>query len=125
MTRIGLASPTNKFTVFYGERGVWWLLVKSTGPTGHGSRFVKGTAMGKLMTYIYHSYTSHVFFSILICNLVHGSVVNRFLEFRAEQEKLLDEHDGCKHASRCSPFLSADTYFMMVPLMHIVQLPSY
>lgn len=34
----GLANPKNAFTVFYGERTPWWLLVKAEGPTGHGSR---------------------------------------------------------------------------------------
>ena len=32
----GLANPTDKFTVFYGERAVWWLRVTAEGPTGHG-----------------------------------------------------------------------------------------
>lgn len=34
----GLANPRDAFTVFYGERTPWWLLVKAVGPTGHGSR---------------------------------------------------------------------------------------
>jgi len=71
----GLANPTNKYTVFYGERSIMWIVVKSTGPTGHGSRFIKQTAMEKLMR-----------------------AVNRFLEFRAEQLKIFEGHDGCKHA---------------------------
>lgn len=37
----GLANPNNAFTVFYGERTPWWLLVKAEGPTGHGSRWVE------------------------------------------------------------------------------------
>ncbi len=45
----GLANPTDAFTVFYGERKIWWIHVKATGPTGHGSRFVKGTAVEKLV----------------------------------------------------------------------------
>ncbi|CAK4156619.1 unnamed protein product [Aphanomyces euteiches] len=70
----GLASPTEKFTVFYGERTPWWLYVKAEGPTGHGSRFIENTATGKL---------------IEICN--------KFLKFREEQEKLLGASCGCKH----------------------------
>ena len=44
----GLASPTDKFTVFYGERKIWWIKVTATGAAGHGSRFIEGTAVGKL-----------------------------------------------------------------------------
>jgi len=36
----GLANPRPAFTVFYGERTPWWLLIRATGPTGHGSRFI-------------------------------------------------------------------------------------
>jgi len=72
----GLANPTDKFTVFYGERAVWWLKVKSSGPTGHGSRFIKNTAMEKLLR-----------------------SVQQFLAFRAEQEARLEAHPGCQHAA--------------------------
>jgi hypothetical protein len=54
----GLANPENKYTVskeqmlvfltaqvFYGERCVWWVKFKATGPTGHGSRFIPRTAV--------------------------------------------------------------------------------
>jgi len=68
----GLASPTDAFTVFYGERVPWWVIFRAAGPTGHGSRFVKNTAMEKLI-----------------------KVVNRALAFRAEQEAKL--HGGCDH----------------------------
>jgi aminoacylase len=44
----GLASPTDKFTVFYGERKIWWIRVTATGAAGHGSRFIEGTAVVKL-----------------------------------------------------------------------------
>jgi len=64
----GLASPTNDFTVFYGERAPWWIRVKATGPTGHGSRFVENTAMEKLI-----------------------KVINRMLEFRKEQFETLQK----------------------------------
>jgi len=46
----GLASPTEAFTVFYGERTPQWLRLTAKGPTGHGSRFIEGTAVEKLMT---------------------------------------------------------------------------
>ncbi|GAM27570.1 hypothetical protein SAMD00019534_107460, partial [Acytostelium subglobosum LB1] len=45
----GLASPTEEFTVFYGERAIWWVHITAEGNTGHGSRFVEGTAVEKLM----------------------------------------------------------------------------
>lgn len=71
----GLANPGDAFTVFYGERLPWWLMVKAEGNTGHGSRFVKGTAVEKL---------------IAICD--------KALRFRAEQEKALGHSGGCSHA---------------------------
>ena len=72
----GLANETDAMTVFYGERAVVWLRLKATGPVGHGSRFVPNTAMVKLI-----------------------NVVQKFLNFREEQEALLGgEHAGCKHS---------------------------
>ncbi|KAF0703277.1 hypothetical protein DYB26_007836 [Aphanomyces astaci] len=70
----GLANPTNKFTVFYGERTPWWLYVKAEGPTGHGSRFIKDTATIKLI-----------------------DICNKALKFRDDQENLLGASCGCKH----------------------------
>ncbi|KDO34159.1 hypothetical protein SPRG_01415 [Saprolegnia parasitica CBS 223.65] len=70
----GLANPTEKFTVFYGERTPWWIYVKAEGPTGHGSRFIENTATSKL---------------IAICN--------KALAFRDDQEKALGASCGCKH----------------------------
>eukprot|EP00939_MAST-03C_sp_MAST-3C-sp1_P001931 g1931.t1 len=45
----GLARADKRITVFYGERAVWWCRVECRGKTGHGSRFVKQTAVGKLL----------------------------------------------------------------------------
>eukprot|EP00927_Polykrikos_kofoidii_P045117 TRINITY_DN389_c0_g1_i1.p1 TRINITY_DN389_c0_g1~~TRINITY_DN389_c0_g1_i1.p1 ORF type:complete len:472 (+),score=88.46 TRINITY_DN389_c0_g1_i1:117-1532(+) len=72
----GLANPRNAYTVFYGERSPWWLLIRAKGNTGHGSRFIQATAVEKLM-----------------------GVVNKALAFRKEQEKCLGwgGHEGCKH----------------------------
>lgn len=50
----GIANPGDEFTVFYGERGVWWMTVKAEGPTGHASRFIKNTATQKLMRSVQH-----------------------------------------------------------------------
>lgn len=73
----GLANPGDAFTVFYGERLPWWILVRASGPTGHGSRFIKETAPQKLLR-----------------------VAERALAFRRAQEELLghDQH-GCKHGT--------------------------
>jgi len=69
----GLASPDESFTVFYGERAAWWVRIKTTGPTGHGSRFVENNAMEKLIR-----------------------IANKFLAFRKEQfETLQRGHHEC------------------------------
>eukprot|EP01083_Nonionella_stella_P045273 121649_1 len=63
----GLANPTERFTVFYGERAPWWLKIKATGNVGHASRFIEGTAVIKLQ-----------------------KVIDRIMEYRSTQEKRLD-----------------------------------
>ncbi|CAM9217824.1 unnamed protein product, partial [Discosporangium mesarthrocarpum] len=72
----GLANPHDAYTAFYGERAAWWILVKATGPTGHGSRFVKDTAVEKLL-----------------------KLCNKALKFRQEQEEALGHTGGCSHAT--------------------------
>jgi aminoacylase len=72
----GLANPRDAFTVFYGERMCWWLRVRAQGPTGHGSRFIEGTAMSKLI-----------------------DVCNKALVFREEQQTELGHTGGCSHAT--------------------------
>ena len=59
----GLANVDDEYSVFYGERTPWWVIVEAVGPTGHGSRFIQGTA-----THALHAFTS------------------RALKFRKEQE---------------------------------------
>uniref|UniRef100_A0A669QS98 N-acyl-aliphatic-L-amino acid amidohydrolase n=1 Tax=Phasianus colchicus TaxID=9054 RepID=A0A669QS98_PHACC len=44
----GLASPSDTYSVFYGEKSPWWIKVKCTGSPGHGSRFITNTAAEKL-----------------------------------------------------------------------------
>jgi len=79
----GIANPHDEFTVFYGERGVWWLTLKAAGPTGHASRFVPGTATSKLMRSVQH-----------------------FLDYRDLQEqKLLGSH--ADHGAECAHAVSA------------------
>jgi len=70
----GLANPSDTFTIFYGERLVWWITVVATGNTGHASRFIENTAIEKL-----------------------NKVINKVLAYRDQQKKILcDVHDhGC------------------------------
>lgn len=70
----GLANPNDGFTVFYGERAVWWLSIFAEGNTGHGSRFIHDTAIEKL---IY--------------------VLNEACCFREQQRAKLEY--GCSHSS--------------------------
>jgi hypothetical protein len=42
------ACPLPAFSVFYGERKIWWVRFRATGPAGHGSRFVQNTAVSQL-----------------------------------------------------------------------------
>uniref|UniRef100_A0A8C2TP59 N-acyl-aliphatic-L-amino acid amidohydrolase n=1 Tax=Coturnix japonica TaxID=93934 RepID=A0A8C2TP59_COTJA len=44
----GLASPSDTYSVFYGEKSPWWIKVKCVGSPGHGSRFITNTAAEKL-----------------------------------------------------------------------------
>lgn len=62
----GLANPGEKYTVFYGERSPWWIIVEAEGPTGHGSRFIENPATHRLLR-----------------------VAQKGIEFRAQQEKAL------------------------------------
>eukprot|EP01041_Mallomonas_annulata_P003634 gene3634-7242_t len=74
----GLANENNAFSVFYGERLPWWVQVKANGNTGHGSRFIEGTAV----------------------ELILG-IANKALAFRQEQKDILfgaGKHAGCSHS---------------------------
>jgi aminoacylase len=73
----GLASTTNTFDVFYGERLPWWVDVTATGPTGHGSRFIENTAVEQLL-----------------------ELSRKALAFRQGQKDLLGmgQHENCTHA---------------------------
>ena len=73
----GLANPGDKYTVFYGERSPWWVIVEAKGPTGHGSRFIENPATHRLLR-----------------------VAQKGLEFRRQQEEalkviLIDDQDTC------------------------------
>ncbi|XP_075508223.1 uncharacterized protein LOC142545124 isoform X1 [Primulina tabacum] len=45
----GLASPIEKYRLFYGERCPWWLVITSTGAPGHGAKLYDNTAMENLL----------------------------------------------------------------------------
>lgn len=45
----GLASPTDNYRAFYGERSPWWLVVKAAGAPGHGAKLYDNTAMENLL----------------------------------------------------------------------------
>ncbi|XP_053577097.1 aminoacylase-1 isoform X2 [Bombina bombina] len=62
----GLANPTEEFSVFYGEKCVWWITVRCAGDPGHGSRFIENSAATKL-----------------------HSVISKFLELREKEKKRL------------------------------------
>lgn len=58
----GLANPGNVFHLFYGERASNWVIMKTRGPTGHGSRFIRDTAiekMTRILTRIYQQRTEN------------------------------------------------------------------
>lgn len=44
----GIAAPAEVFPIFYAERVIWQLLLKISGPTGHGSLLLENTAGEKL-----------------------------------------------------------------------------
>ena len=73
----GLASTSNIFDVFYGERLPWWVSVEAEGPTGHGSRFIEPTAVGQLLEF-----------------------TQKALQFRNSQRDQLEmhSHENCTHA---------------------------
>lgn len=45
----GLASPTDDYRLFYGERCPWWLVITATGAPGHGAKLYDNTAMENLL----------------------------------------------------------------------------
>ena len=73
----GLASEDNDYSVFYGERLPWWVRVSADGNTGHGSRFIEGTAVEQIL-----------------------GVTQRAQAFRQMQKDTLHgtgSHAGCSH----------------------------
>jgi aminoacylase len=74
----GLASENDDYSVFYGERLPWWVRVTAEGNTGHGSRFIEGTAVEQIL-----------------------GMTQRAMAFRQQQKDILHgtgKHAGCSHA---------------------------
>ena len=63
----GLAGPDEEIPLYYGERNVFWLKITCQGSPGHGSRFLENTAGEKAQ-----------------------KVINKLLEFRAEEKARLE-----------------------------------
>ena len=63
----GLAGPEEEIPLYYGERNVFWVKITCHGSPGHGSRFLENTAGEKAQ-----------------------KVINRLLEFRAEEKARLE-----------------------------------
>jgi aminoacylase len=82
----GLASTTDVFSVFYGERLPWWVDVTAVGPTGHGSRFIEHTAVEQLV-----------------------ALANKALEFRQGQRSILFGGNAHSHTENCSHAVAAKT----------------
>lgn len=62
----GMTVPHETFPVFFAERSIWHLIMKISGPTGHGSLLLENTAGQKLQY-----------------------VLNKIMELRAQQVQLL------------------------------------
>jgi aminoacylase len=77
----GLASPSEKYSVFYGERKIWWVKITAIGSAGHGSRFIDNTAVCKL-----------------------AKVLDKMLQYREEQKAELDIQ--CKCGKQLGDFTS-------------------
>jgi aminoacylase len=82
----GLASTTDVFSVFYGERLPWWVDVTAVGPTGHGSRFIEHTAVEQLV-----------------------ALANKALEFRQGQRSALFGGSAHSHTENCAHAVAAKT----------------
>jgi aminoacylase len=57
----GLASEDDSYSVFYGERLPWWVKVSAKGNTGHGSRFIEGTAVEQLIGEMFLVYNYSIY----------------------------------------------------------------
>ncbi|KAI4503616.1 hypothetical protein M0802_001019 [Mischocyttarus mexicanus] len=65
----GVASPTETFFMYYGERAIWHVEVHCTGNPGHGSLLLDNTAGEKIQV-----------------------IIDRFMDFRALEKKKLKDN---------------------------------
>lgn len=75
----GLASPSDKFRIFYSERARWWLKLTFKGNVGHGSRLVKGTAAEKFSHVVNEMHTfkaEQIAWAETRGDLFEGDIVN-------------------------------------------------
>ncbi|GBP34800.1 Aminoacylase-1 [Eumeta japonica] len=64
----GMASPTDEYLVFYGERSIWELDIRCPGTSGHGSLILPNTA-GEKIRYM----------------------IDKLMDLRAQEKKKLDD----------------------------------
>ena len=98
----GLASPGDTFKVFYGERKTWWIKVTAQGNVGHGSRFVQGTAVEKLVKCTLDGCSKDTLTVVMMAVVHQMKVINRVHAYRQEQEAILTgththDHRCTKH----------------------------
>ena len=66
----GLASPDETMPLYYGERNAYWVKFHCKGNPGHGSRFIEGAPGEKIRI-----------------------LLNKLLDYREQQRKLLESDD--------------------------------
>ncbi|XP_069704205.1 aminoacylase-1-like [Periplaneta americana] len=64
----GMASPTEQFPVFYGERSIWHMFIHCPGTPGHGSLLLHDTAGEKVRI-----------------------IIDRFMDYREKEKKKLEQ----------------------------------
>ncbi|PSN38838.1 Aminoacylase-1 [Blattella germanica] len=65
----GMASPTEQFPLFYGERSIWHMFIHCPGTPGHGSLLLEDTAGEKVRI-----------------------IIDRFMDFREQEKKKLQSN---------------------------------
>lgn len=97
----GLASEDESYNVFYGERLPWWVFFESSGNTGHGSRFIPGTAVESVV-----------------------KVVNKALAYRESQRRILHGFSGAGDDAGCSHIVAAKKTLGDVTSMNVTSLSA-
>ncbi|RKP39517.1 aminoacylase-1 isoform a [Dimargaris cristalligena] len=87
----GVAHPGNMYKLFHSEKAPWWTKFTAHGNTGHGSQFIQGTAMTKIM-----------------------GVVNELLAFRDREE----HHEGESRAQFAPRLRLGDVTSVNLTMLH-------